>query len=336
VFFGRVISRSEKYIDVKNQMKNEKKMITLSILALVIGVATVLPMTHFLHITDATVQAKPLLNPNVYTIAVHPDSTTLLIETGDTAVINIDATYAFHNIANFKDTDAKIEVYNYHISSDQASIANITHTIAITKDVPDSNSPSGFISAIRDRSREKNTYTFADGTIFDITEAIGYVESSRLSGIIYDQGPTDDLYSVKETILLSGSKGERSAQAVYNARNAQKIYVDVTMILSVTYKHPNTPGASAIITTTSTNSDVLFHAELTKLNDGSFRYITEKTNTPDNIPFNTPDTNNLPPNTSNLPPNIIKLPPDTIIAEPAITLLLKVFTTNPVIQKQTT
>ena len=277
-----------------------------------------------------------MCDPNVYSVAVYPDSTTLLTGYGDSAFIDIDVTYGIHSMFNFKDIDAKIEVYNYHVYSDQTSIANITHTIAITKDVPDPNSPSGFTSGIMDRSREKNTYTFADGSIFDITGVIGYVENSRLSGIIYDQGPTDDLYPMHDAILISASKGERSAQALYSVRSAQKVYVDVTMTLSVTYKHPNNSGASSIITTTSTNNDVLFHAELTKMADGSFRYAIEKTNTSNNNSF-APDNSSTPPDDSNMPSNIIKLPSDVFTVEPsAMTLLSKVFATSAVFQKSIT
>ncbi|MDR2720164.1 MAG: hypothetical protein LBC03_05125 [Nitrososphaerota archaeon] len=316
----------------------DRKTIALCMFALVIGIGAILPIAYFTPgLGINTIQAKPVFDPNVCSVAVFPDSTAILSGYGDAAVVDIDAAYAVHSIVHFKDVDAKIEVYNYHIYSDQASIANITHTIAITKNVPDSNSPNGFTSAIMDRSREKSTYTFADGTILDITEVIGYVESSRLSGIIYDQGPTDDLVSMHDIILLSASNGEKSAQALYNMREAQKIYVDVTMVLYVTYKHPNNYSLSSIITTTFANDDVLFHVELTKMDDESFRYDTKETDTPHNTytPF-TPNTSSAPPDTSTFPPNIIKLP-DTITWEPAaITLLLKVFTMNSVLQKPIT
>jgi hypothetical protein len=316
-------------------MKIEKKLFALSVFAFIIGLTIILPPYLVLGI-GAITRTVPICDTYVYAVTVFPNVTTLQTEYGNAAIIDIDAAYTIHSMTNIKDIDAKIDVYNYHIYSDQNSIANITHTIAITKDVLDPNSPSGFTSAIIDRSREKNSYTFIDGTIFDITEAIGYVENSRLSGIIYDQGPTNDLCPMHDVILLSSSNGERSTQALYNIRNAQKIYIDITITLMVTYKHPNNHSASSIITTTSSNSDILFHAELTKMDDGNFRYITGKVNTTDTLSFHTPDTSSLPRNDSDLPSNIIKLPPSTIIMEPAITLLPKVFAMNPVFQKQIT
>jgi hypothetical protein len=142
---------------------------------------------------------------------------------------------------------------------------------------------------------------------------------------------------MQDVSLLSASKGEKSTQALYNVRNAQKIYVDVTMVLSVTYKHPsNSDASAAIITTTCVPSEVLFQAELSKRDNGSFRYATEKINTPDNNSSLTPPNNsNLPPDDSNLTSNIIKLPPGTIIAEPtSMTLLTKAFMINPFFKNQ--
>jgi hypothetical protein len=318
---------------VKIEKKLEKKLVAFSVFAFIMGIAVILPLYLTLGIGVA-VQAESVCDPFVYSVAVYPDSTIFQEGYGDSAFIVLDDAFGIHSISNSKQVDAKIQVYNYHFYSDQSSIANITHTIAITKDVSDPDSPSGLTSAIIDRSKEKNTYTFADGTIFDITEAIGYVEGNRLSGIIYDQGSTEDLYSMHDVILLSGSNGERSAQALSNARNAQKIYVDITMILSVTYKHSNSPSASSIITTTLTSSKVLFHAELTKMDDGSFRYTTEKTNTSNNNTPVTPDISDPPPDDSNFPPNIIKLPPGTFQQVPAaMTLSTKLLAANVVIQK---
>jgi len=277
-------------------MKIEKKQIALCIFALTIGIATLLPLSYFTPRIGATAQTLQVFNPDLYSIVVLPDSTTLLSEYGVEAVIDINAAYAVNN-TNFKDVDAKIEVYNYHIYSDQGSIANITHSIAITTDVSDPRSPSGYTSAIADRSREKNSYTFADGTILDLTEAIGYVEGSIMGGILMGPPDTwDTLVSTHSATFISASNGEKSVQAIDALRSAQTIYVDVTVVLSVTYKHPNNSEGSSIIATTSANRNVLFHVELTKMDDGSFRYGSNMSDDLENIVAFTVNNRNLPAN----------------------------------------
>jgi hypothetical protein len=70
------------------------------------------------------------------------------------------------------------------------------------------------------------------------------------------------------------------------------------------------------------------------MDDGSFRYTTEKTNTSNNNTPVTPDISDPPPDDSNFPPNIIKLPPGTFQQVPAaMTLSTKLLAADVVIQK---
>jgi hypothetical protein len=64
--------------------------------------------------------------------------------------------------------------------------------------------------------------------------------------------------------VLSLTKGERSAQALEDLRNAQTIYVDITRVMQITYKHPNSTNESSIITATPTTTikEVLYHIQL--------------------------------------------------------------------------
>ncbi|MCL2643319.1 MAG: hypothetical protein FWD52_07410 [Candidatus Bathyarchaeota archaeon] len=105
-------------------MKIEKKTIALCIFALAIGIATIVPLTYIAPKMSATAQNNPWFNidilyantlPNTY----NKDSITI------NAAVNFTIT---PDAINLKGADAKIEVFNFHIYSDQTSIINLTNS----------------------------------------------------------------------------------------------------------------------------------------------------------------------------------------------------------------
>jgi hypothetical protein len=68
---------------------------------------------------------------------------------------------------------------------------------------------------------------------------------------------------------VSAENDERSVQALINIESSQTIYVDVTRVITVTYKLQTNPGSSvASTTTTLASNEVLGHIELVKTDFG--------------------------------------------------------------------
>jgi hypothetical protein len=143
-------------------MNVKKKTIILCLCALLIGLAITLPFSYFVNTnTSATAQATPWSNVDIIYANVFPNQ-----YDADIKNVNIVANFTIpHELANLKDTDAKIEVYKFHVYSDQGSIANLTYTFAMAKDIPDPNAPNGVNQAIRTWGTDH--WVFADGTTYD-------------------------------------------------------------------------------------------------------------------------------------------------------------------------
>jgi hypothetical protein len=260
-------------------MKIEKKVIVLSILALTIGIATILPLAY-VPLKGAAAQNSPFFDSYLERITVIPDIKTLyspeeygtsimdetsyLFAIGDSSTINIHMCYDITpNGANLKEVDAKIEVYQFHFYSDQTSIFNATSSVGITGNVSDPSKPNGVTTSIISWDGPENTYTFADGSIYNITEVLGYVEGSTTSystpeWISAAKGHCNGGVGVQ----LRAVNGEKTVQAMTNLRNAQTIYVDITRVLQITYKHSSSSHTASVITTTHTSKEVLYHIEI--------------------------------------------------------------------------
>ncbi|MDR2720149.1 MAG: hypothetical protein LBC03_05050 [Nitrososphaerota archaeon] len=278
-------------------MKIDKKITAVSVFALVIGIAAVLPIAYFQPIPVVTAQnTQPFFNPNIFYIIAIPYTASLYDEPYVNCIFangtvyrmkipdagSIGATMCYDVTpegANLADVDAKIEVYNFHIYSDQTSILNMTQSVAIAGNVSDLNDPSRIISAITESNGNTNTYTFADGTIYDLTEVLGYVEESVL-GFSSAEWSTaaKGHHNLAGGPILSASNGEKSAQALTNLRNAQTIYVEITRVLQITYKHPSNPNSSSIITVIPTSNEILYYLQLSEL-DNLGRAIYETNHT---------------------------------------------------------
>jgi hypothetical protein len=150
--------------------------------------------------------------------------------------------------------------------------------------VPDPNAPKGVNTAII--GTEKNSsYIFADGTIYNYSSLVGDAKDCGDTWLAYfgedslanlEENNLEKNQSVKDGYVvsnimtfLSAADGEKYAQAIINIENAQILYIDVTRIVSVTYKHQINPDSTvALTTTTLANRDVLCHIALTKTDSG--------------------------------------------------------------------
>ncbi|MCL2868935.1 MAG: hypothetical protein FWF27_05790 [Candidatus Bathyarchaeota archaeon] len=276
-------------------MKIEKKLITLSILAFIIGLAIILPPYLTLGI-GATAKIKPISNVNMILYA-HAVPTTHI--NGENKIsgqtINLLTNFTLNPdvaIANLKNVDAQIEIYNFHVYSDKTSIANITYCIPISKYIPDPNNKRGYTSAIQGSGN--GFWIFKDGTKFDIKDVdiIGYTEGNDQSGFTVgklslteengysythecDKMLQRGFYVGSSFAAIYNANGEQSLQAQKNIENAQILYIDVTRIMTVIYKHQDntsdttTSPTSSTITTTMVNNKVICHIELSK-NDWGF------------------------------------------------------------------
>jgi hypothetical protein len=303
-------------------MRLEKKLIAISILAFIIGLAIILPPYLTLGI-GATAKIKPISDVDMILYAhAAPDVHINGQERINREWIDILVNFTLNPktaMANLKDVDAQIEIYNFHVYSDQTSIANITYCISTetyvlgpiektwgyTSPFP-TTAPGRYTSAVP--STGNGFWGFSDGSKFDLSEVIGYTEGNDQAGFnvgsiswTEEEGYSYNATKCSSTLLrghyiggLSAyltEKEELSAQAKNNLENAQTLYIDVTRIMTVTYKHQNTsadsttPATSSIKTTTTSNK-VIGHIELTKTdwgfasgsipdymqNDSSYRY----------------------------------------------------------------
>jgi len=280
---------------MEKQTNNQKRMLLYSLLALTIGIVTILPLSY-ITITNATNQTQPFFTPYLAGANAIPNTATLYPEPYMTVNIggiqyyhdipdegSVDVQVCYHitpNGANLKDVDAKIEVYNVHYYSDKGSILNITQLVAVYGNVPDPSTPNSVITAIIATSgyahydtpagwaNHKDTITFADGTVYDVTNLLGYTESRSFREVTTEYCATNDHCINAGGTVVSLSKGEKSAQALNDLRNAQTIYVEVTRIMQITYKHPSSTNPSSVISATPiTSNKVLCHIQLPKLDD---------------------------------------------------------------------
>ncbi|MCL2475878.1 hypothetical protein [Candidatus Bathycorpusculum sp.] len=276
---------------MEKQVKYRKRMLLYSILALTIGIAAIIPLSYITLTIDGTNQTQPFFTPYLQRVQAAPDVATLynapglvyIDEPPNEGWISISICYDITpNGVDLTDVDAKIEVYNFHFYSEQGSILNMTQCVAIAGNVSNPSSPNGVSTAIIDYhgyedydnpidwANHRNTFTFADGTVYDFTELLGYTESCTVaysSAEYYTEytgetGTVDAHRSLGCIAVLTESKGEKTAQALTDLRSAQTIYVDITRIMQITYKHPSSSNTSAGIKATPTSNEVLYHMQL--------------------------------------------------------------------------
>ena len=268
-------------------MQIGKRMIALCMCALAIGIALTLPLTYFAPLTSANAKSGPFFNPSIESLCVYfPKPGSMLIgivetpegpiaKTGYGATFNAVIRYAMPPATTeLKDADAKIDLYKFHFYSDQTSLVTTTQAIAVAGKVPNT-STMGDTFAITDSNSYENTFTFADGTVYDLTKTVGDIEESTVC--CFNLDPNDPYFPQGQVVLACGAcvletGGEKATKILSNLENAKTIYVDISHVLSVTYKHSNNPSDPSKVTTTLADGKLLYRIELSKTEDGRFSY----------------------------------------------------------------
>ena len=262
----------------------EKKLIAFSILAITIGVATIIPLQYLLTgQTEANAQPiTPWFNVSI------PYAYINLYDRGGNDTMTWDGAM-FQAIANFtltsdainlKNADAQIEFYQFRLYSDnEASIVNITYSVAVCREEIDvQGTPGGYYMAITGSGGNK--FTFADRTTYDGNTVVGDSVCGGGKVIANIPGRAVENY----TVAIVGShitnyNGNNAVQTLTELRNAQTLNIDVSKICSVAYQG-NSSSTSAT-TTTLASDEILCHVALTKTENG-FVYGTYTEGT---VPF---------------------------------------------------
>lgn len=234
-------------------MQIEKKLVACSILAIAIGIATIIPLEYMMaaqaqlasdqenklpeipSFSDVNV-TYAYCNPN----KVSANDTTTLYGANFQAVVNFTLTPTA-----IADPDAHIEYYQFAVSSDSGSIVNMTYYFA---------------------ANPKQNILFVLGPgIIAVNEGLntGPVPSTS-QGATYD--PWNHTFTAGlVSSYVSGTDQNNLPQVISDFRNAQTLYIDVTKVSTVTLN-----GNSTV--TTPANNDILQHIVLTKTPDWSFMY----------------------------------------------------------------
>ncbi len=271
-------------------MQMEKKLIACSILAIAIGIATIMPLEFLMNAETvaAAPNVEPWFNVNVPYTYINLDKS----GANDTASWN---GVNIQGIANFTLTpagsdlqgaDAKIEYYQFEISSNQEPIVNISYSVALSvekfpagdkiNNIP--GIPGGGYMAIIGEGN--NQFLFANGVTYNgIPNYDGYCSGdTTLYHIVGDNLASG---TVNQTFITAvfGSyimnyNGDNSNHAITQLRDAKTLSIDVSRICSVSY------DGNVTVSIPSTNQ-VLQHIELTKADNG-WVYGTYKEGT---VPF---------------------------------------------------
>jgi hypothetical protein len=244
---------------VKNQMEIKNKLVAFSILAVIIGIASVVPLAFFMSPAQAqTTDNIPWFNLDVpyasWTATSQDNATGYLVGIGPIyGLVSYNSTYyvALNFTVNPDAVDildnARVEYYQLQVYSDKGQIDNVTTSFgANCKD--DVDPTSSFFFAREDWF---NTTTSGGGGTF-ITKFNGTLTDCLANGLGLGG--------------LSGSSSSNSfanttlPEEFLNIQNANRIYIDVRRLGYVTFN-----GNSTIVTLAS--NEVIQHIELTKSGD---------------------------------------------------------------------
>jgi hypothetical protein len=253
----------------------EKKLILCAILAITIGIATIVPLEYMMaaeaqenaqQANTGLPKVEPLFNGvNITYAYCNPNK----ISANDTmtlygADIQVVANFTL-NADALENADAQVEYYKFAVSSDQGLIINMGYYIILEYN-------PYIVTGI---GGPKGTINFANGLTFNGPssdgEDINYGCGGQ--GINYDVWNNSYAMGLISTYIF-GSDSNNLPQAATEIRNAQTLYIDVSKICTVTVK------GNVTVTTPATNQ-VLLHIVLTNIGSGfGFVYGTYVQNTP--------------------------------------------------------
>jgi hypothetical protein len=224
----------------------EKKVILFSILAIAIGIATVIPMEFLMaaqaqeNVQQASARlptVEPLFNVNVTYAYCNPNK----ISQNDTMTLNgsdIEAIVNFTlNPTAIPNADAQIEYYQFAVSCDQGPIANMTYYVA--------EDPNNNTVVVIGPGIVALSYGLTSGPVPSNNQGLNYnpLNSGFTTGLVSD--------------YIFGTDPNNLPQVVNDLRNAQTLYIDVSKISTVTVV-----GNSTV--TTPASNQILQHIVLTK------------------------------------------------------------------------
>jgi hypothetical protein len=251
-------------------MKIEKKLILCSILAITIGIATIIPLQYLM-----TAEAKT----NADTLAEAQDAIaeaqTITQATQVEPWYNVDVMYAYCNpndsgewnetaswtgasiriMANFtlipeapKIGEAQIEYYKFAVSSEQGPIIDLYYYIAQDQNTSVINGLGG-----------NGWFLFTNGLTYSGIKTSGGQGGSYSS--LWGNYTSGDFIEHITNENPPDFHGVKNPEAIAKIRNAQTLYIDVTKAITV--------KVTGNITVTEPASDeILQHIELTKVSDG--------------------------------------------------------------------
>jgi hypothetical protein len=236
----------------KNKMKIEKKIVALCMCALVIGIATALPLTYFTPRIVSAQNSDPMfdIRPEfVYFYAnVVDDVYQCAIGVGFTPLIDFD-TFNPHTVA-------KIEYYEFVYYTDNQELGRTSHFIGANYSYVDDESIQNFSSFSRatwfENNFERTCYGHwnnADSALFH-----GGVTASIMGGLNhlgFAEFEYDDNEPLKET----------NSAILMALENKQTIYMDAIRVGYTTFDDNNN------IIVAYTNDPIIQRLELTKNGD---------------------------------------------------------------------
>jgi hypothetical protein len=258
-------------------MQIEKKLILCSILAISIGIATIIPLQYLMNAQTAS--ALPNVEPWFNAVIDYAECNPYIVGNGTTtwdgATIHAVANFTLTANAMESDVDTQVEYYKFAVSTEAGPICNMGYYIAESKftdtDVAAANyaTKTGNYSALPRGTTlcANNTITFKNGLSCSPPE-IGDGQPISWTGQCMSwtgDYPPNNTYGVAG-MYISASDGEDSVypvspQIAAQLRDAQTLSIDVSKVCAVTVK-------GNVVVTTPAEPTILQHIELTKTDNG--------------------------------------------------------------------
>jgi hypothetical protein len=241
----------------------EKKVILCAILAIALGIATIVPLEYLMAAQAQENNPNPWSNlaiPYAYWNFNSSNSnfTTLSLDQDRNILTNI----TLHQNA-LGDNDARIDYYQLQVYSDQGQICNLTYYIGIANvKLADNYGEIDYLGILH------GTFFFWDGSGYQL-----YGNNSSGGTFILELGGDNITY---QGIINGNTSNFHLFPAAFDnqsipnieIQNTNDLYIDVSRLSSVTFNGNST-------TVTNENSGVIQHISLTKT-DNAFVYGTEQ------------------------------------------------------------
>jgi hypothetical protein len=238
-------------------MQIEKKLILCSILAVAIGIATIVPLQYLMNAETASAMpnVEPWFNVDVPYAYCNPyQNGGNGTATWDGATIQAVANFSLTTGAMEADVDAQIEYYKFAVASEQGPIVDMGYYIAESNSVV-----AATLNSVG--SNVNDTITLANGLTYSPPEISGAQATSWSGQLIGWTGdkPISSVYGTPY-FIISANNGELP-QAATQLRNAHTLSIDVSKVCTVTVK-------GNVVVTTPADPTILQHIELAKTDNG--------------------------------------------------------------------